>query len=118
SSDPGAAPDPSSALRKFFRPELLGRLDAIIPFRPLAHAALERIVDLELAKLGQRPGFGARGIQLTITPAARARLAELGHDARLGARPLRRTIEDLIVAPLADRMAKDPSWRDRHVRIG
>ena len=42
----------------------------------------------------------------------------LGHDAKLGARPLRRTIEDLIVAPLAERMARDPAWRDATVRIG
>jgi ATP-dependent Clp protease ATP-binding subunit ClpC len=117
SSDPDAPPDPGNAIKNFFRPELLGRLDAIIPFRPLPPAALEQIVDLELAKLRKRPGFVARNLRLEITRAARARLAELGHDARLGARPLRRTIEDLVVAPLAERMAKEPTWRDVVVRI-
>jgi ATP-dependent Clp protease ATP-binding subunit ClpA len=52
-----------------------------------------------------------------MTPAARARLAQLGHDPRLGARPLRRTIEDLVVAPLAERMARTPTWRDATIRI-
>ncbi|MEO8554232.1 MAG: AAA family ATPase, partial [Kofleriaceae bacterium] len=118
SADPDAPPDPSSAIKNFFRPELLGRLDAVIPFRPLPPPALEAIVDLELAKLRQRPGFVARNLRLELSPRARSRLAELGHDAKLGARPLRRTIEDLIVAPLAERMARDPTWRDVVIRIG
>ena len=118
SSDPDAAPDPSAAIRQFFRPELIGRLDAIVAFKPLPPPALERIVDLELAKLRQRPGITARNLRLEVTPAARSQLAKLGHDPELGARPLRRTIEDLIVAPLAERMAKDPTWRDATVRIG
>jgi len=117
SADPDAAPDPSSAIRNFFRPELIGRLDAIVAFKPLPPVALERIVDLELAKLRVRPGIIARNIKIDLTPSARSRLAVLGHDARLGARPLRRTIEDLIVAPLAERMAREPTWRDATVRI-
>jgi ATP-dependent Clp protease ATP-binding subunit ClpC len=109
--------DHATAIRRFFRPELLGRIDSVIEFRPLDRAALERIVELELAKLRQRPGLVARGLVLELTAGARARLAELGHDPRLGARPLRRTIEDLIVSPLADRMASTPTWRDVTVRI-
>jgi ATP-dependent Clp protease ATP-binding subunit ClpC len=117
SSDPDAPPDPGNAIKNFFRPELLGRLDAVIPFRPLPPPALEKIVELEIAKLRQRPGFIARNLRLELSLAARSRLAELGHDARLGARPLRRTIEDLVVAPLAERMAREPAWRDVTVRI-
>ncbi len=117
SSDPDAPPDPSSAIKSFFRPELLGRLDSVVAFRPLPSPALERIVDLEIDKLRARPGFIARNLRLEVTPAARGRLAALGHDDKLGARPLRRTIEDLIVAPLAERMAREPTWRDATVRI-
>ena len=117
SADPQAPRDPGGAIKNFFRPELLGRLDAVIPFRPLPPPALEAIVDLELDKLRLRPGFVARNLRLALTPRARSRLAELGHDSKLGARPLRRTIEDLIVAPLAERMARDPAWRDVTVRI-
>ena len=118
SSDPNAAPDPTAAIRGFFRPELIGRLDAVVPFRPLPPHALERIVELELAKLHERPGLVARNLRLELSPSARTRLAALGHDPELGARPLRRTIEDLIVAPLAERMVRDPDWRDATVRIG
>jgi ATP-dependent Clp protease ATP-binding subunit ClpC len=117
SSAPDAAPDPTSAIRAFFRPELIGRLDAIVPFHALPPHALERIVDLEIAKVAARPGFALRDVRLVVSPAARARLAALGHDPKLGARPLRRTIEDRIVAPLADRMAASPSFRDVTVRI-
>jgi ATP-dependent Clp protease ATP-binding subunit ClpC len=117
SSDPELGADYGSAIRNFFRPELLGRLDAIISFKPLQPAALEEIVELELDKLRLRPGLVARGLRLAMTAGARARLAMLGHDPRLGARPLRRTIEDLIVAPIAERMAREPSWREATIQI-
>ena len=112
-----AGADHVAAIRGFFRPELVGRLDSILAFQPLAPAALERIVELELDKLRRRPGLVARNLRLEMTPAARARLARLGHDPKLGARPLRRTLEDLVVAPLAERMARTPAWRDATVRI-
>jgi ATP-dependent Clp protease ATP-binding subunit ClpC len=117
SADADPVADHGGAVRRFFRPELLGRLDAVVAFRPLAADALERIVELELAKLRLRPGVVARNLELAITPAARARLARLGHDPRLGARPLRRTIEDLVVSPIAERIAREPTWRDTTVRI-
>jgi ATP-dependent Clp protease ATP-binding subunit ClpC len=109
--------DHAAAIRQFFRPELLGRIDSIIGFKPLAPSALEKIVELELDKLRKRPGFLARGLRLEMTPGARAKLASLGHDPKLGARPLRRTIEDLVVAPIAERMARDPAWREATIRI-
>ncbi len=117
SSNPDLGSDHATAIRKFFRPELLGRIDSIITFRPLGPAALERIVDLELDKLRKRPGFVARNLRLELSAAARTRLAILGHDPKLGARPLRRTLEDLVVAPLAERMARMPAWRDATIRI-
>jgi ATP-dependent Clp protease ATP-binding subunit ClpC len=117
SPDPDLTADYGAAIRNFFRPELLGRLDATISFRPLQPAALESIVELELAKLRERPGLVARGLRLEITASARSRLAALGHDPRLGARPLRRTIEDLVVAPIAERMAREPAWREATIQI-
>jgi ATP-dependent Clp protease ATP-binding subunit ClpC len=117
SSSPAETADHAGAIRGFFRPELLGRIDSVVSFRPLAPPALEKIVELELDKLRRRPGLIARNLRLEMTPGARARLAQLGHDPKLGARPLRRTIEDLVVVPIAERMARDPAWRDATVRI-
>ena len=56
-------------------------------------------------------------LRLEMTPGAGARLAQLGHDPKLGARPLRRTIEDLVVVPIAERMARDPAWREVTIRV-
>jgi ATP-dependent Clp protease ATP-binding subunit ClpC len=117
SSDPDRMADHVAAIRKFFRPELLGRLDSIVPFSSLPEVALRKIVELELDKIRKRPGLIARNLILEMTPAARDRLAVLGFDPKLGARPLRRTLEDLVVAPVAERMARSPTWRDATIRI-
>jgi ATP-dependent Clp protease ATP-binding subunit ClpC len=105
------------AVRGHFRPELLGRIDHVVSFRALAPADIERIVDLELDKVRRRPGLVVRRLTLRATPAARARLAERGFDPRMGARPLRRLIEEAVVTPLAVRMAADPAFRDREVVV-
>ena len=111
------APDHLAAVRAHFRPELIGRLDQVVSFRPLAPGDIERIVELELTKLRQRPGLPQRGLALWSTPDARRWLAVRGFDAKLGARPLRRLIEEVVVAPLAVRMAADPALRDRSIGV-
>jgi len=54
---------------------------------------------------------------LLLSGEARARLAALGFDAQLGARPLKRVLEERVVTPLAVRLAADPDYRDREIRI-
>jgi ATP-dependent Clp protease ATP-binding subunit ClpC len=112
-----AAPDFGAAVRAHFRPELIGRLDHVVSFRSLAPADIERIVELELAKIRKRPGLPQRGLSLWTSAPARAWLAARGFDAKMGARPLRRLIEEVVVAPLAVRLAADPSLRDRSVGV-
>ncbi len=112
-----SAPDFSAAVRAHFRPELVGRLDHVVSFRALAPADIERIVDLEVAKIRRRPGLPQRGLTLWLSAPARAWLATRGFDARMGARPLRRLLEEVVVAPLAVRIAADPALRDRAVGV-
>jgi ATP-dependent Clp protease ATP-binding subunit ClpA len=112
-----AAPDFGAAVRAHFRPELIGRLDHVVSFRSLVPADIERIVELELAKIRKRPGLPQRGLTLWTSAPARAWLASRGFDAKMGARPLRRLIEEVVVAPLAVRLAADPSLRDRSVGV-
>jgi ATP-dependent Clp protease ATP-binding subunit ClpC len=112
-----AGGDHVGAVRRHFRPELVGRLDAIVPFAALTPADVVRIVGLELDKVRRRPGLVARAIELDVSVAARAELARRGFDAKFGARPLRRMIEDTVVAPLAVRLAADPALRDRVIQI-
>ena len=111
------APDYAAAVRAHFRPEFSARLDHIVSFRRLGAAAIERIVELELAKVRRRPGVVGRNLTLWSSTAARAVLAARGVDPLLGARPLRRLIEDVVVAPLAVRLAAEPGLRDRAIGV-
>ena len=119
SSDPNAAPDPTAAIRELLparadRPPRRRR-----PVPPARHRTRS-----SASSSSSSPSCTSGPASSRATSAsschhrARSRLAALGHDPELGARPLRRTIEDLIVAPLAERMARDPRWRDATVRIG
>jgi ATP-dependent Clp protease ATP-binding subunit ClpC len=88
------------ALRKVFRPEFLNRVDAVIVFHALTREQISAIVDLELAKVARR--LGDHQISLQATDAARDLLAELGYDPEMGARPLRRVIQNKVEDRLSD----------------
>jgi ATP-dependent Clp protease ATP-binding subunit ClpB len=87
------------ALRAQFRPEFLNRVDEIIMFHPLAKDHLKEIVDIQLERLQHR--LAERHLQLQLTDAAKELLIEAGYDPVYGARPLRRTIQQKVLDPLA-----------------
>lgn len=89
----------SKALRSFFRPEFLGRLDTIAQFRPLEHAALRAIAAKELEQTAQRAALA--GAELQLDPAAADCLADICTGEEGGARALRRQIRTRIEAPAA-----------------
>jgi ATP-dependent Clp protease ATP-binding subunit ClpB len=87
------------ALHGSFRPEFLNRVDEILVFRPLSREDLERVVELQLARLA---GFlQDREVRLEVDPAVRRRVAEEGYDPAFGARPMKRAIQHLVSDPLA-----------------
>ena len=88
------------ALRKVFRPEFLNRVDATIVFHALTRDQIAQIVDLELAKVAER--LIEYEITLQTSEAGRSTLAELGYDPEMGARPLRRVIQNKIEDQLSD----------------
>jgi ATP-dependent Clp protease ATP-binding subunit ClpB len=92
----------SDALREFFRPEFLNRVDEIVEFQPLTRDQLGEIVELQLQRLRDR--LAERGLDLVLTPAAKELLAEAGWDPAYGARPLKRAIQRLVENPLAKRL--------------
>lgn len=96
------------AARDFFRPEFYNRIDAVVRFSPLDEASVRRIVAKELAALAAREGLQKRRIKLTWTESLAEHLARRGYNARYGARPLQRTIERTIVAPLAFYLNHEP----------
>jgi ATP-dependent Clp protease ATP-binding subunit ClpB len=85
--------------RDFFKPEFVNRVDDIIRFRSLTQEDLGRIVEIQLEGLRRR--LADRRIDLKVTDAAMALLAERGFDPAFGARPLKRVIQK----DLGDRLA-------------
>jgi ATP-dependent Clp protease ATP-binding subunit ClpC len=101
----------------FFRPEFVNRVDAVVPFAPLDEATVRQLAAAELARVADREGLRHRGIRLHWSDAVVARLAAAGYDPRYGARPLQRTIEQWVVAPLARLLVDRPALRDATLRV-
>ena len=87
------------ALHRTFKPEFLNRIDDSIVFHRLEPAHMNRIVPIQVEAVRAR--LKAQGIDLTLTEAATAWLAERGYDPRFGARPLKRVIQNELIDPLA-----------------
>ena len=92
------------SLKSMFLPEFLNRIDETIVFQPLEREQVAKIVDLQLEKLAQI--LAKQGLGLTVTDAARARLAADGYDTVYGARPVKRVIQQVIQNPLATELLK------------
>lgn len=106
-----------AAVRRHFRPEFFNRIDFVIPFRNLTPADIRAIVDLELDKLGKRTGLARRELRLAVSDDARATLADWGWHPTRGARPLKRVLEEQVMAPLAVLLARTPTLRGKAVRV-
>ncbi|MCL1856152.1 MAG: ATP-dependent Clp protease ATP-binding subunit [Kiritimatiellaeota bacterium] len=89
-----------SSARQVFKPELLNRFDAMVVFHKLTRENVVKILDLELMRVRAR--MEVKGLEFALTPEATAFLIEKGYDDALGARPLRRAVEQYIEDPLAE----------------
>ncbi len=90
------------SLREHFRPEFLNRVDEVVQFTRLGRADIDRVVDLQMARLDQR--LEEQDIRLILSPGARERIADEGYDPAYGARPLKRVIQKRVQDPLAMQM--------------
>jgi ATP-dependent Clp protease ATP-binding subunit ClpB len=90
-------------LRTNIRPEILNRIDEVIMFKPLIGSELRQIVDIQLAKITQML-LKNNEIVFTVSNEAKDWLAKLGYDITFGARPLKRTIQNHITNPLAEKI--------------
>ena len=88
------------SLKRVFRPEFINRLDSVIVFRALNKEDIQEIVKLELDKVAER--LKDHDISLVATPVALDKLAELGYDPEMGARPLKRVIQQKVEDMLSD----------------
>lgn len=113
----GNAINYESAIGKFFRPEFVNRIDHLVLFNALQQSDIRAITRLELAALEKREGFDKRGIRLTFSERLERYLAETGFDERYGARPLQRTLEYEIIAPLAKWLLANPNTNNATLRL-
>ena len=90
------------ALKEFFRPEFLNRVDEVIIFEPLTEKELEQIVDLMVDEVRER--LSDRDVALELTEAAKSKLVKQGYDPVFGARPLRRVVTREVESPLSKRI--------------
>jgi ATP-dependent Clp protease ATP-binding subunit ClpC len=102
-------------LRRNFRPEFLNRVDAVIVFRALTKEDITQIVDLEIGKVAER--LKDHHITLVATPEARARLADLGYNPEMGARPLRRVIQTEVEDALSEGLLEGRIHDGEHVHV-
>ncbi len=93
-------------LHKYFRPEFLNRIDAIVYFKMLTHADVVRIARLQVDQLRER--LAQRNIELTISDDALDKVASLGYEKEFGARPLKRAIQQYVAAPISQYLLKHP----------
>jgi ATP-dependent Clp protease ATP-binding subunit ClpC len=99
----------NEALKQHFRPEFLNRIDEVIVFHELSRQEVVEIVDLMIKRVGDQ--LESQGLGLELTPAAKVMLADKGYDPTLGARPLRRAIQQFVEDPLSERIL----WKEFRV---
>ncbi|WP_261043342.1 ATP-dependent Clp protease ATP-binding subunit [Streptococcus sp.] len=97
-------------LGNFFSPEFMNRFDGIIEFKALSKDNLLQIVELMLADVNKR--LSSNNIHLNVTDKVKEKLVDLGYDPKMGARPLRRTIQDYIEDEITDYYLENPSEKD------
>jgi ATP-dependent Clp protease ATP-binding subunit ClpC len=105
-----------SELKKIMRPELLNRIDKVIVFRALTKPDALKIVDLQLDELRNR--LVRKGVSIDATKAAKEYLVNKGYDAKNGARPIRRLIQEDVENYLADNLIADELPKGSVVKIG
>ena len=88
------------AINRFFAPEFLNRLDAIVRFKPLNKDSVLMVVDKFIGELQDK--LNSKKVKLSLTKRAKEALAKKGYSTKFGARPLARVIEEEIVEPLSN----------------
>jgi ATP-dependent Clp protease ATP-binding subunit ClpB len=103
------------SLQARFLPEFLNRVDEIIVFRPLNRQEIRKIVDLQVENLARL--LEQRGYQLEVTDGVRIEIANRGYDPSMGARPLKRVIQQELQNPLATELLKGGYPEGATIRI-
>jgi ATP-dependent Clp protease ATP-binding subunit ClpC len=93
-----------NALKKAFAPEFLNRIDDVVVFNNLERAHIDKIIDIELAKLLER--ISELGYKLKLSKKAKDFIADKGFDKQYGARPLKRALQKYVEDAIAEQIIK------------
>ena len=102
-------------IKKTFNPEFVNRLDEIVIFNPLDRKEIIQIVDIQMDEI--IPRLQEREIGVSLTPGAKALLAEKGYDPTYGARQLKRTIQKMVEDPLSEEILQGKFHEGSEIRI-
>ena len=102
-------------LHKYFRPEFLNRIDAIVYFRMLTHEDVIRIAQLQINQLKDR--LAQKNIELNLSKDVLDKIADLGYEKEFGARPLKRVIQQYLAAPISEYLLKHPDAKTIKVTL-
>lgn len=97
------------AMKKHFKPEFLNRLTDFVVFRPLSTESLTKIIDIEMNVLQSR--LTNKDVTISMTAKAKKLLVEKGYQPEMGARPLKRILEQMIEDPLAEKLLSRPDQK-------
>jgi len=103
-------------LKKYYRPELLNRFDAIVLFTPLSRSDIKQVAKLMLKRVGS--DLEQRGVALRVLDVALEALSLAGFDPEFGARPMRRAIQEQVEDRLAELILSNQLKRRDTVVIG
>ncbi len=112
-----ASPSYSREAMSFFRPEFFNRIDSIVQFNSLSKEMMRQITAKELGEIAAREGLQRNNLKLVWSEDLIEHLIKSGFDQRYGARPLQRTIEAMVVAPLAKHLLASPDLKNSVLRI-
>jgi len=101
------------AVKKHFKPEFINRLDGLVIFHTLDKIALRKVIDLEFSKLQGR--LAKKKLTVTLDDAARDFLVDKGYLPEMGARPLRRVIEQYLEDPFAEKLLQTPNLEKTYI---
>ncbi len=101
------------ALKRKFRPEFINRMDTVIVFRALNRADIRKIVELELEKVQEM--LIEQDLSISATDEAFDFMAEEGYDPEMGARPVRRVVQQMIEEPLSDALLMGQFENGNHI---
>ena len=113
--DEGVRRQVTEALRAQFRPEFLNRIDDVIFFHSLGRAHIREIIEIQIRQLTDR--LANRRISIELSDTALDLLAESGFDPAYGARPLKRSLQRLVLDPLATRMLEGELLDGGNIRV-